>query len=152
MTRIVRWWIGLAASVGLVAVAFGNQSGTCVDSANEASSCTSQGSGGLLLLGLVAVTLSAWMLRRAYRARRSGDSTRERIRRRQRALCGMGRTCLRQDDFMIESGDVTITLTSDEALLLFNLLHRWEDTERVSAPQVLSTSGHRRLAATWMAI
>lgn len=77
MTRIVLWWIGLAASVLGVVVAFGNQSGTCVDSANAAaSSCTSQGSGGLLLLGLVTFALSAWMLRRAYRAQRSGGSTR----------------------------------------------------------------------------
>ncbi len=36
---------------------------------------------------------------------------------------------------MTESGDVTITLTSDEALVIFDLLHRWEDAERVSAPQ-----------------
>jgi hypothetical protein len=36
---------------------------------------------------------------------------------------------------MTESGDVTITLTSDEALVLFELLHRWEDTDRVSTPQ-----------------
>lgn len=31
--------------------------------------------------------------------------------------------------------DVTLSLTSDEALILFDLLHRWEDDERVSAPQ-----------------
>jgi hypothetical protein len=30
--------------------------------------------------------------------------------------------------------DVTISLTSDEALILFDVLHRWEDEERVSAP------------------
>jgi hypothetical protein len=30
---------------------------------------------------------------------------------------------------------VTITLTSDEALVLFELLHGWEDAGRVSAPQ-----------------
>lgn len=31
--------------------------------------------------------------------------------------------------------DVTISLTGDEALILFDLLHRWEDNERVTAPQ-----------------
>ncbi|WP_101526314.1 hypothetical protein [Nocardioides houyundeii] len=36
---------------------------------------------------------------------------------------------------MTENGDVTITLTSDEALVLFELLHRWEDAEQVTAPQ-----------------
>jgi hypothetical protein len=36
---------------------------------------------------------------------------------------------------MTKTGDVTITLTSDEALVLFELLHRWEDADRVSAPQ-----------------
>jgi hypothetical protein len=36
---------------------------------------------------------------------------------------------------MTETGDVTITLTADEALVLFELLHRWEDADRVSAPQ-----------------
>jgi hypothetical protein len=36
---------------------------------------------------------------------------------------------------MIESGEVTIPLTSDEALVLFELLNRWEDVGRVSAPQ-----------------
>lgn len=36
---------------------------------------------------------------------------------------------------MTETGDVTITLTSDEALVLFELLHRWEDADQVSAPQ-----------------
>ena len=77
MTRIALWSTGLAASVVLLVVAFGNQSGTCVDSANAAaSSCTSQGSGGLLLIGLSAFALSAWMLRHAYRARSSGRSTR----------------------------------------------------------------------------
>ena len=30
--------------------------------------------------------------------------------------------------------DVTISLTSDEALILFDVLHRWEDEDRVSAP------------------
>lgn len=29
--------------------------------------------------------------------------------------------------------DVTITLTGDEALVLFELLHRWEDQERVGS-------------------
>jgi hypothetical protein len=36
---------------------------------------------------------------------------------------------------MTGTGDVTITLTSDEALVLFELLHRWEDADRVSAPE-----------------
>lgn len=31
--------------------------------------------------------------------------------------------------------EVTIRLTSDEALVLFDLLHRWEDAEQVGAPQ-----------------
>ena len=34
-----------------------------------------------------------------------------------------------------EPGDVSIALTSDEALVLFDLLHRWEDDDRVTAPQ-----------------
>ena len=77
MVRIVLWWTGLAASVLLVVAAFVSQSGTCVDSSNAAaSSCSRQGSGGLLLVGLAAFALSSWMLRRAYRVRRSGDATR----------------------------------------------------------------------------
>ena len=36
---------------------------------------------------------------------------------------------------MPDPGDVTITLTSDEALVLFDLLHRWEDHDRVAAPE-----------------
>ena len=36
---------------------------------------------------------------------------------------------------MTETGDVTITLAADEALVLFDLLHGWEDANRVSAPQ-----------------
>lgn len=71
VTRLVMWWIGLAASVVLVVAALASQSGTCVDSANAAaSSCRSSGSGGLLLLGLAAMALSVWMLRRTYRAQR----------------------------------------------------------------------------------
>ena len=31
--------------------------------------------------------------------------------------------------------DVTISLTGDEALILFDLLHRWEDEERVTSPR-----------------
>jgi hypothetical protein len=31
--------------------------------------------------------------------------------------------------------DVTISLTGDEALILFDLLHRWEDDERVTEPE-----------------
>lgn len=30
-------------------------------------------------------------------------------------------------------GDVTVSLTSDEALVLFELLHRWEDAERIDS-------------------
>lgn len=36
---------------------------------------------------------------------------------------------------MAQTADVTITLTSDEALVLFELLHRWEDAKRVSMPE-----------------
>jgi hypothetical protein len=32
-------------------------------------------------------------------------------------------------------GDVTISLTGDEALILFDLLQRWEHDEQVEAPQ-----------------
>jgi hypothetical protein len=42
---------------------------------------------------------------------------------------------LGQDVCMTKSGDVTITLTSDEALVLFDLLHHWEDADRVSVPR-----------------
>lgn len=31
--------------------------------------------------------------------------------------------------------DVNIALTGDEALVLFDLLHRWEDNEQVSPPR-----------------
>jgi hypothetical protein len=31
--------------------------------------------------------------------------------------------------------DMTVVLSSDEALVLFELLHRWEDEEQVSAPR-----------------
>lgn len=41
---------------------------------------------------------------------------------------------VRQDADMAKV-DVTITLTGDEALVLFELLHRWEDDDRVTAPQ-----------------
>lgn len=69
MNRLALWWIGLAASVVMVVVAFASQSGTCIDSTDPAtSSCRSGSSGGLLLLGLAALTLSVWMLRRAYRS------------------------------------------------------------------------------------
>jgi hypothetical protein len=36
---------------------------------------------------------------------------------------------------MADSADVSISLTADEALVLFDILHRWEDDDRVSAPQ-----------------
>jgi hypothetical protein len=36
---------------------------------------------------------------------------------------------------MADRENVTITLTGDEALVLFDLLHRWEDDDRVSAPR-----------------
>jgi hypothetical protein len=35
---------------------------------------------------------------------------------------------------MSETG-VAIRLTSDEVLILFDLLHRWEDEDRVTAPR-----------------
>lgn len=34
-----------------------------------------------------------------------------------------------------DGGEVTISLTTDEALVLFDLLHRWEDDEQVTPPQ-----------------
>lgn len=40
-----------------------------------------------------------------------------------------------QDAVVADPVDVTIALTSDEALFLFDLLHRWEDDEQVSAPR-----------------
>src|SRR6476619_1868787 len=62
MTRLVMWWIGLTASVVLVVAALASQSGACVDSADAAaSSCRSSGSGGLLLLGVAAMAMAAWM-------------------------------------------------------------------------------------------
>jgi len=36
---------------------------------------------------------------------------------------------------MGDTDDVTISLTVDEALVLFDMLHRWEDDEQVSAPR-----------------
>ena len=36
---------------------------------------------------------------------------------------------------MTQTGEVTITLTSDEAVVLFDLLHRWEDADLASPPQ-----------------
>lgn len=36
---------------------------------------------------------------------------------------------------MTNADDVTISLSSDEALVLFDLLHRWEDDEQVTPPQ-----------------
>lgn len=36
---------------------------------------------------------------------------------------------------MADPGDVSISLTADEALVLFELLHRWEDDDRVTAPR-----------------
>jgi hypothetical protein len=36
---------------------------------------------------------------------------------------------------MADASDVTISLTSDEALVLFDLLHRWEDADSVTAPE-----------------
>lgn len=71
MTRLVTWWIVLSTSVVLVVAALVSQSGTCVDSADAAaSSCRSGGSGGLFLLGLVALALSIRMLRRTDPAQR----------------------------------------------------------------------------------
>jgi hypothetical protein len=77
VTRLVMWWIGLAASAVMVIAALVNESGTCVDSADTAAStCRSGGSGGLLLLGLAALALSVWMLRRTYRTRRLSEPQR----------------------------------------------------------------------------
>jgi hypothetical protein len=45
------------------------------------------------------------------------------------------RMSIRQDQRMADSADVSISLTADEALVLFDILHRWEDDDRVSAPQ-----------------
>jgi hypothetical protein len=76
MSRLVLWWIALAASLLVVLAALVSKSGTCVDSATDAaaSSCSrTGGSGGLLLLGLAAFGLSAWMLGRAYRVQRPRD-------------------------------------------------------------------------------
>ena len=42
---------------------------------------------------------------------------------------------LRQDAAMVDPGHVTVSLTSDEALVLFDLLHGWEDDDQVSAPR-----------------
>ncbi|MEO7071242.1 MAG: hypothetical protein ABI131_12210 [Nostocoides sp.] len=36
---------------------------------------------------------------------------------------------------MADPDDLTVTLTQDEALVLFELLHRWEDDELVTAPR-----------------
>jgi hypothetical protein len=36
---------------------------------------------------------------------------------------------------MSATNDVTITLTSDEALVLFELLRRWEDADEVTPPK-----------------
>jgi len=45
---------------------------------------------------------------------------------------------------MAEVGDVTTSLTADEALVLFDLLHRWEDDEQVSHPK-----HHAEQVALW---
>ena len=71
MTRLVAWWAALAISVAMVVAALTSTTGACVDSADAAaSSCRSTGSGGLLLIGLAALGLSLWMLRRTYRSQR----------------------------------------------------------------------------------
>jgi hypothetical protein len=71
VTRLVMWLAGLAASIVLIVAALTNKSGNCVDSADAAaSSCSTTGSGGLLLVGMAALGLSVWMLRRAYVAHR----------------------------------------------------------------------------------
>ena len=71
MTRLVAWWACLAISVAMVVAALTSISGTCVDSADAAaSSCRTTGSGGLLLIGLAALGLSLWMLRRTYQTHR----------------------------------------------------------------------------------
>ena len=71
MTRLVAWWACLAISVAMVVAALTSNSGECVDSADAAaSSCRTTGEGGLLLMGLAALGLSLWMLRRTYRTQR----------------------------------------------------------------------------------
>ena len=71
MTRLVAWWAGVAISVAMVFAALTSTSGACVDSADAAaSSCRATGSGGLLLIGLAALGMSLWMLRRTYRSQR----------------------------------------------------------------------------------
>ena len=41
---------------------------------------------------------------------------------------------MRQDAHMAQL-DVPLVLSRDEALVLFDLLHRWEDSDRVDQPQ-----------------
>ena len=38
-------------------------------------------------------------------------------------------------DAYVPQEDVSVSLTGDEALVLFDLLHRWEDAEQVGTPQ-----------------
>ncbi len=45
---------------------------------------------------------------------------------------------------MGEPDGVTLSLTADEALVLFDLLHRWEDDKQVSAPR-----HHAEQVALW---
>ena len=53
--RLVLWWAGSAASIVLVDASLMNESGSCLDSADAAaSSCTTTGSGGLILVGPAA--------------------------------------------------------------------------------------------------
>ena len=53
--RLVLWWAGSAASIVLVDASLMNESGSCLDSADAAaSSCTTTGSGGLILVGQAA--------------------------------------------------------------------------------------------------
>ncbi|GAA2114876.1 hypothetical protein [Nocardioides bigeumensis] len=49
-------------------------------------------------------------------------------------LCLTTPTTRVQDGRMPEPGDVVISLSADEALILFDLLHRWEGEERISPP------------------
>jgi len=45
---------------------------------------------------------------------------------------------------MADPDDVHLSLTGDEALLLFDLLHRWADADQVSAPR-----NEAELVALW---
>lgn len=81
MFRFALWSAGLLASLAMVFAALGSTTGTCIDSSDPAASvCSSQGSPGLLLVGVAAVVLSTSMLWRAHRSRGRSASARSRDR------------------------------------------------------------------------